>query len=60
MDKNQKIKCNVGSCSYNNTEKEECELKEIKVCACTNCNTGNPEDESMCASYKCNCGCLDK
>ena len=53
MDKNQKINCNVCSCEYNNTREELCELKEIKVAPCKNCNTGNPEDESMCASYKC-------
>ncbi len=53
MDKNQKINCNVGSCEYNNTKEKKCELKEINVAPCKNCNSGNPEDESMCASYKC-------
>ena len=52
MDRNQKIKCNVESCTFNNCKKNLCELNEIKVCACHNCNTGKPEDESMCGSYK--------
>lgn len=60
MNKNQKIRCDVSSCTFNNHEKELCELNEIKVCACPGCNTGNPEDESMCASYKCDCGCQNK
>ena len=52
MDKNQKIKCDVASCTFNNYEKNLCELNEIKVCACSNCNTGKAEDESMCGSYE--------
>ncbi len=52
MEKNQKIYCNVNSCTYNNENKQVCELEEIKVCACTNCNNGKAEDESMCGSYK--------
>lgn len=52
MDKNQKIYCNVYSCAFNNENKELCELEEIKVCACENCNNGKAEDESMCGSYK--------
>ncbi len=59
MEKKQKINCNVCSCAYNNTATNECELKEIKVAPCQNCQTGNPEDESMCSNYKCNCGCQD-
>ncbi len=52
MDKNQKIYCDVYSCAFNNENKEVCELESIKVCACTDCNNGKPEDESMCGSYK--------
>jgi hypothetical protein len=60
MDKKQKVNCNVCTCQYNNTDTNECDLKEIKVCACPGCSTGEAKDESMCASYKCNCGCQDK
>nr|MBP3680675.1 DUF1540 domain-containing protein [Clostridia bacterium] len=51
MDKNQKINCTVGSCKFNNTEKEECILKQIMVAPITNCNT-KTADESMCSSYE--------
>ena len=50
MDKNQKINCTVGSCKFNNTEKQECILKQIMVAPITNCNT-KTADESMCSSY---------
>ncbi len=53
MEKNQKINCNVCSCTFNNEYKQICELEEIKICACTGCNTGKAEDESMCDSYRC-------
>lgn len=53
MGKNQKIKCNVGSCKYNNETAELCELDEILVSACPGCNSGKAEDESMCNSYRC-------
>lgn len=53
MKKNQKIYCNVNSCEFNDENKQMCELEEIRVCACPDCNTGRAEDESMCDSYKC-------
>lgn len=53
MNKNQKIKCKVNSCMYNDETSQLCELEEIWVCPCKNCNNGKPEDESMCDSYKC-------
>ena len=53
MEKNQKIYCNVCSCAFNNENKQMCELEEIRVCACPDCNTGRAEDESMCDSYRC-------
>lgn len=53
MNKNQKIKCNVASCKYNNETSKMCELEEIMVAACPGCETGNAEDESMCDSYRC-------
>lgn len=51
MDKNQKINCTVGSCKYNNSDKEECTLNRIIVTPMQDCNTHNA-DESMCSSYK--------
>lgn len=53
MEKNQKINCTVQSCTWNNSQKQECELEQIIVEPCANCNTGKPQDESMCASYEC-------
>ena len=52
MDKKQKINCKVKSCAYNDTQKNSCELNKITVEPCANGNNGNPEDESMCGSYK--------
>ena len=51
MDKNQKINCTVESCKYNNTEKEECILKQIIVTPMAECHT-KKADESMCSSYE--------
>lgn len=47
---NQKIKCTVNSCKFNNCGKQECILKQIKVTPMNNCKTQTP-DESMCSSY---------
>lgn len=52
MLENRKINCNVFSCKYNNTERKQCELEEIHVMPCEGCDSGNPEDESMCGSYE--------
>lgn len=49
---NQKINCTVESCEYNNCDNKKCELHQINVRACKGGATGNPEDESMCGSYK--------
>ena len=49
---NQKIHCNVNSCKYNDAQEEECNLDEITIQPCSNCHSGNPEDESMCGNYK--------
>ena len=51
MEKNQKINCTVGSCKYNNTDKEECILKQIIVTPMQDCHT-KKADESMCSSYE--------
>jgi len=52
---NQKIKCTVGSCQYNNYNDSICQLKQIEVQACQGCSSGKASDESMCGSYKCKC-----
>jgi len=54
MEKKQIINCTVHSCEYNNQRTEKCELEDIIVRPCKNCNTGNAEEESMCASYRSN------
>ena len=49
---NQNIRCRVESCAYNCEDGKFCSLQAIQVEPCQNCATGNPEDESMCASYR--------
>ncbi len=51
MDKNQRINCTVGSCKYNNKDRQECSLEQIIVTPVENCDT-KQADESMCSSYK--------
>lgn len=51
MEENQKINCTVGTCKYNNSQKQECNLKQIIVEPTPDCNTKQPE-ESMCSSYE--------
>lgn len=53
MEGNQKINCTVGSCKFNDYQKQECNLKQIIVEPTQGCNTKNP-DESMCSSYEYN------
>ena len=48
---NQTIECDVESCRFNDNC-QYCGLDCIKVAACSNCHSGDPEKESMCASYK--------
>ena len=50
MEKNQKINCTVGSCKYNDGERQQCLLEQIIVEPTLGCETKNP-DESMCSSY---------
>ena len=54
MEKKQLINCTVCSCAFNNEKTQKCELEDIILRTCKNCNNGNPEDESMCGSYRCN------
>ncbi len=51
MDKKSKIKCEVNSCKHQNTDKQECELDEIKVsCVCDNDDCSCTE-ETVCDSF---------
>lgn len=47
-----KIYCSVCSCVYNSIDKNLCTLKNIQVCPCKATNSGAPEDETCCSSYK--------
>lgn len=49
--KSQHIGCEVKSCSYN-TMNNGCSLQAIQVAPRSGCNTGQPLDESACASYE--------
>lgn len=54
---NQKIKCTVESCKFNNCNDSLCELSQIEVKSCPGCSSGKASDESMCGSYKNKCSC---
>jgi hypothetical protein len=47
----QAIHCNVQSCRHHGSG-DYCALSAISVAACQDGSTGNPADESMCASYE--------
>ena len=50
--KNQKIKCSVASCKFNNLDYKECQLSVIKVgCGC-NCGDPNCKDDTICDSFE--------
>lgn len=51
MGGNQKIHCTVGTCIYNDDDKNVCLLEAIKVAPVPSCDTEKP-DESMCSSYE--------
>lgn len=51
MEKNQTINCTVGSCKYNDEQRQQCTLKQIIVEPILDCDTKSP-DESMCGSYE--------
>ena len=51
MEGNQKIKCTVGSCIYNNSDENMCNLQGIEIKPVKNCNT-KKADETICASYE--------
>lgn len=50
--KNQKIKCNVTNCEYNNDANYLCKLDEINVsCTCNQCDC-KKKKETICDSFK--------
>lgn len=51
MEENQIINCTVGSCKFNDYQKQKCQLQQIVVTPIQGNNTKQP-DESMCSSYK--------
>lgn len=55
MNNDQKIKCTVESCKFNDCDHSVCELKQIEVQACPGCSNGTAKDESMCGNYSCKC-----
>ena len=54
MTKNQKIKCNVESCDYNDCKCNECTLKEIEISCDCGCNKDEirEKSETICKSFK--------
>ena len=48
----QRIGCKVGSCMHNDSN-SRCNLSSIEVEPMNGAQSGTPEDESMCGSYKC-------
>lgn len=52
MENNQKIKCTVCSCQYNQEQDCNCQLNEITVRPCQNQDSGKTDD-TLCSNYKC-------
>lgn len=52
MTKNQKIKCNVDSCEFNDCKCSECTLKEIKVSSDCGNSEVKQKSETICQSFK--------
>jgi len=48
--KNQKIKCNVDTCKFNNYDEKLCSLSEIKV-GC-DCDKANNKCDTICSSFE--------
>lgn len=49
---NTSIRCRVSSCAYHCGERDYCSLNAIQVEPCQSCQSGKPDDESMCGSYR--------
>ena len=54
MIKNQKIKCNVESCDFNDCKSNLCNLKEIEVSCDCGCNNDKVKEKTktICKSFK--------
>ena len=53
-DFNQKIKCNVESCAFQNNSNSCCTLPEIQVDSTCNNNKTKNKKETICKSFKSN------
>ncbi len=52
MKKNQKIKCDVTNCKYNNDKTSTCNLEEIQVsCNCNACDC-ETKRETICDDFQ--------
>ena len=49
---NTSIRCRVSSCAYHCGERDYCSLNAIQGEPCQSCQSGKPDDESMCGSYR--------
>lgn len=54
----QTIRCDVCECRHHNDD-DVCELKAIAVSSVPAKPNVRSADESMCASFECECGCRD-
>jgi len=57
---NQKIKCGVESCQFQDEKKSCCTLDEIKVGCDCGCKEAENSDSTVCKSFKCDCNKLEK
>lgn len=59
MSKNKQIKCDVANCKFNDNTDCCCTLDEIKVSYECASDDATEKKETICDSFKCNCGCKD-
>ena len=52
MDKNQRINCDITTCTHNNVQDCVCNLDCIKVCS-QGAFTVENKEQSMCQNYDC-------
>lgn len=52
--KNQKIKCTVNSCKYNDTSNKLCSLDKISISCTCNSNNCKSYKETICGSFETN------
>ena len=52
MKRNQKINCNVSTCTFNDCNNSECSLNEIKVSCDYNNDKVKEKSDTICSSFK--------